>query len=93
MITLAPARAWGFHDRGLLRQGLVADVNVFDPDQVGPAMPLVVNDLPAGEKRIEQKSVGFLATVVGGQVTIDHGVPTTARPGRLIRGPLAHPVS
>jgi N-acyl-D-aspartate/D-glutamate deacylase len=91
MITLAPARAWGFHDRGLLRQGLVADVNVFDPDRVAPALPTVVHDLPAGEKRIEQKSVGFLATVVGGQVIIEGGRPTGARPGRLIRGPLAHP--
>jgi N-acyl-D-aspartate/D-glutamate deacylase len=89
MITLAPARAWGFHDRGLLREGLVADVNVFDPDLVAPAMPTVVHDLPAGEKRIEQKSVGFLATMVGGQVIIENGVPTGARPGRLIRGPLA----
>ena len=91
MITLAPARAWGFHDRGLLRQGLVADINVFDPDRVAPTLPTVVHDLPAGEKRIEQKSVGFLATVVGGQVIIDHGEPTGARPGRLIRGPLAQP--
>ena len=32
MLTLAPARPWGFHDRGLLREGIVADVNVFDPD-------------------------------------------------------------
>jgi N-acyl-D-aspartate/D-glutamate deacylase len=86
MITLAPARAWGFHDRGLLREGLVADINVFDPDRVGPAMPTVVHDLPAGEKRIEQRAVGFLATLVGGEVTIDNGVPTGARPGRLIRG-------
>ena len=91
MITLAPARAWGFHDRGLLRQGLVADINIFDPELVAPAMPLVVHDLPAGEKRIEQKSVGFLATLVGGEVVIDHGEPTGARPGRLIRGPLAQP--
>jgi N-acyl-D-aspartate/D-glutamate deacylase len=93
MITLAPARAWGFHDRGLLREGLVADINVFDPDRVAPAMPTVVHDLPAGEKRIEQRSVGFLATLVAGQVIIDDGVPTGARPGRLIRGPLAGPAS
>jgi N-acyl-D-aspartate/D-glutamate deacylase len=72
-----------------LREGLVADVNVFDPDRVAPAMPMVVHDLPAGEKRIEQRSVGFRATLVGGQVIIDDGVPTGARPGRLIRGPLA----
>ncbi len=73
MLTLAPARAWGFHDRGLLREGMVADINVFDPDRVGPAMPVVVNDLPAGEKRITQRSVGFLATLVNGEVLIAGG--------------------
>ena len=46
MLTLAPAMAWGFADRGLLREGMVADVNVFDPDRVGPAVPEVVRDLP-----------------------------------------------
>lgn len=89
MLTLEPARAWGLHDRGLVREGLVADLNIFDPEQVGPAMPTVVHDLPAGARRIEQRSTGFLATVVAGEVTILGGEPTGARPGRLIRGPLA----
>ena len=89
MITFEPARAWGFHDRGLLREGLIADVNVFDPDTVGPEMPRLVNDLPAGECRIEQLATGFEATLVGGRVTFSKGEPTGARPGRLIRGPLA----
>jgi len=89
MLSLAPARAWGFHDRGLLREGMVADINVFDPERVGPAMPVVANDLPAGEKRITQRSVGFLATLVNGEVLIAAGEPTAARPGQLIRGPLA----
>jgi N-acyl-D-aspartate/D-glutamate deacylase len=93
MLTLAPARAWGFHDRGLLREGLVADVNVFDPERVAPAMPKVVHDLPAGEKRIEQKSVGFLATLVAGEVLIADGEPTGARPGRLIRSVLPRSAS
>ncbi len=88
MMTLAPARAWGFHDRGLVREGLVADLVVFDPESVSPAMPRLVHDLPAGARRIEQRSKGFLATVVGGEVTIEHGSPTGARPGRLLRGPL-----
>ena len=48
MLTLAPARAWGFADRGLLREGMVADLNVFDPDTVSPNMPTVVHDLPRG---------------------------------------------
>jgi N-acyl-D-amino-acid deacylase len=93
MMTLTPARAWGFHDRGLVREGLVADLNIFDPDRVGPAMPTVVHDLPAGEKRIEQKSVGFLATLVGGEILIADGNPTGARPGALVRGPLARSAS
>jgi N-acyl-D-aspartate/D-glutamate deacylase len=87
MITLAPALAWGFADRGLLRAGMAADVNVFDPATVGPAVPELVDDLPGGGRRLEQRSQGFLATVVNGQVTIRDGVPTGARPGRLLRRP------
>jgi len=86
MITLAPALAWGFNDRGLLREGMVADLNIFDPATVGPSVPTLVADLPAGGQRLEQRSVGFLATLVGGQVTIDGGAPTGAAPGRLLRG-------
>jgi N-acyl-D-aspartate/D-glutamate deacylase len=89
LLTLAPARAWGLHDRGLLREGLAADINVFDPRTVGPAMPVLSHDLPGGEPRITQTSVGFLATLVGGEVAISHGRHTGATPGRLIRGPLA----
>jgi N-acyl-D-amino-acid deacylase len=88
MITLAPAMAWGFADRGLLRTGMAADINVFDPDTVGPAVPELVDDLPGGGRRLEQRSHGFAATLVNGQVTIRDGVPTGAVPGRLIR---SHP--
>jgi len=91
MITLAPARAWGFQDRGLLREGLVADLNVLDPKTVAPAMPRVVHDLPAGEKRIEQRSTGISATIVAGQVVVRDGQHTGAAPGRLLRsGQRAH---
>lgn len=89
MMTLAPARAWGIHDRGLLREGLAADINVFDPETVAPAMPRLEHDLPAGARRIVQRSTGFAATVVGGEITIRDGEFTGARPGRLLRGPLA----
>ncbi len=85
MITLAPALAWGFTDRGLLREGMVADINVFDPATVGPAVPRLVNDLPGGGRRLEQRSQGFLATVINGEVTILDGQATGATPGRLIR--------
>jgi N-acyl-D-aspartate/D-glutamate deacylase len=89
MLTLAPARAWGMHDRGLLLEGMVADVNVFDPAVVAPAMPELVHDLPAGEPRIEQRAVGFLATIVAGQIVHRAGIPTGALPGTLLRGSAA----
>ena len=85
MLTLAPAVAWGFTDRGLLREGMAADLNVFDPDTVGPLVPRLVADLPAGGLRLEQRSTGFAATVVSGEVTIRDGVSTGATPGRLVR--------
>jgi N-acyl-D-amino-acid deacylase len=85
MITSAPALAWGFDELGLVREGRRADLNVFDPETVGPAVPQLVDDLPAGGRRLQQRSVGFLATIVNGQITIDRGEPTGARPGRLVR--------
>jgi N-acyl-D-amino-acid deacylase len=85
MITLAPALAWGLADRGLLRPGMVADLNVFDPATVGPAVPTLVDDLPGGGRRLEQRSHGFRATLVNGQVTVRDGTLTGASPGRLLR--------
>lgn len=89
MITLAPALAWGYADRGLLRPGMKADLNVFDPATVGPSVPRLIDDLPGGGRRLEQRSEGFLATVVNGEVTIEGGEPTGATPGRLLRNRLA----
>jgi N-acyl-D-amino-acid deacylase len=89
MITLAPALAWGFSEQGLVREGMRADLNVFDPDTVGPAVPELVADLPAGGRRLQQRSVGFLATVVNGTVTIAGGERTGSTPGRLVRRRLA----
>jgi N-acyl-D-amino-acid deacylase len=89
MITLAPALAWNFTDRGLLREGMKADINIFDPAKVGPAVPTLVNDLPGGGKRLEQRSHGFLATLVSGEVTVSDGVATGNTPGQLIRNRIA----
>jgi N-acyl-D-aspartate/D-glutamate deacylase len=85
MLTFAPATAWGFGDRGLLREGMLADVNVFDPVTVGPAVPRVVTDLPGGGNRLSQKADGFRATMVAGELTILDGESTGATPGRLVR--------
>jgi N-acyl-D-aspartate/D-glutamate deacylase len=89
MLSLEPARAYGFSDRGLVREGMVADLNVLDPQIVAPAMPELVHDLPGGAPRLSQRSVGFLATLVAGEVLVRGGEPTGARPGRLVRGRFA----
>jgi N-acyl-D-amino-acid deacylase len=89
MLTLEPASAWGLHDRGLLREGMAADIVVFDPDRVAAEMPEVVRDLPAGARRLRQKATGFHASIVNGQVVLCDGEPTGVFPGQLLRGPLA----
>lgn len=88
-LTFVPASHWGLKHRGLLREGYAADVVVFDADRVAPMLPEVVNDLPAGARRLKQKSAGIKATVVNGEVLLRDNEHTGALPGQLIRGPLA----
>jgi N-acyl-D-aspartate/D-glutamate deacylase len=89
MLTLVPASYWGFADRGLLREGMAADLVVFDPETIAAEMPEVVNDLPAGARRLTQRCRGIAATVVNGETVLRDGKPTGALPGRLLRGPRA----
>jgi N-acyl-D-aspartate/D-glutamate deacylase len=88
-LTLAPATAWHFADRGLVREGFVADLNVIDPERVAPTMPEVVSDLPGGAKRLVQSSTGIRSTIVAGEEILVDGKPTGALPGVLLRGRLA----
>jgi N-acyl-D-aspartate/D-glutamate deacylase len=89
MLTCVPATLWGFHDRGLVREGMAADIMVFDPERIVAEMPEVVDDLPAGARRLVQRARGVAATVVNGQVLLRNGKHTGALPGKLLRGPLA----
>jgi N-acyl-D-aspartate/D-glutamate deacylase len=77
----------GLNDRGLLRVGLKADINVLDYDNMQLRSPEIVYDLPAGGKRLVQRTDGFDATIVSGAVVYRQGEPTGALPGRLVRGP------
>ncbi len=89
LVTYDTATHWGFHDRGLVREGMAADLVVFDPNTIGARMPEVVTDLPASARRLKQTANGINATIVNGQVLLRDNQPTGNTPGRLIRGPLA----
>ena len=89
MLTLVPATLWGFADRGLVREGMAADFVVFDPATIAAEMPEVVDDLPAGARRLVQRTRGIAATIVNGEVLLRDGKHTGALPGRLLRGPAA----
>ena len=88
-MTFNTASQFGIKNRGLLRPGYAADVLVFDPDSIGPQMPEVVHDLPAGARRLKQKADGIAATIVNGEVVLRNQEDTGARSGQLLRGPHA----
>jgi len=85
MITAVPAAAWGFSDRGLLKPGMVADINLIDFARLSPGIPQVVRDLPGGSLRVIMKPDGVRATMVAGEVVLENGEHTGALPGRLLR--------
>ncbi|NIP15355.1 MAG: amidohydrolase family protein [Pseudomonadales bacterium] len=84
-ITYDTATMWGLHDRGLVREGMAADLVIFDPDTIGPRMPTVEHDLPAGARRLKQTADGILHTIVNGEVLLTRNEHSGATPGRLLR--------
>ncbi|CAJ1585730.1 N-acyl-D-amino-acid deacylase family protein [[Mycobacterium] wendilense] len=85
-LTSVPARVAGLQDRGRIAKGYKADLNVIDADGLRLHRPTVVHDLPAGGRRLDQTADGYVATIVAGEVIAENGVPTAARPGKLVRG-------
>ena len=84
-LTSAPASAWGIRDRGLIRAGWLADLNVIDLDRLDLGMPEVRHDLPTGATNLSQRATGYDATIVNGTVLMREGEHTGALPGRVLR--------
>jgi N-acyl-D-aspartate/D-glutamate deacylase len=90
-LTSVPARVAGLADRGRIAEGYKADLNVIDHTSLTLHKPVIARDLPAGGRRLDQTADGYVATVVAGEVIAEDGVPTSARPGKLVRGRQAAP--
>ena len=91
--TQKTAQSVGLLDRGALKPGFKADINIIDFDQLRLHTPEVVHDLPAGGRRVFQTAEGYLATIVSGQLVYENGSATGAMPGRLVRGSQPAPVA
>ena len=85
MLTADGADYLGLEDRGRLRVGQRADLNVIDYPALALDAPRMVADLPAGGQRLLQGARGFLATLVAGQPVIESDQLTVRRPGHLVR--------
>jgi N-acyl-D-amino-acid deacylase len=84
-LTFRVASLFGLNDRGLARQGMAADLVVFDPARVDTLEPEYVQDLPGNETRMIQNAVGVHHTIVNGEVVIQNGAATGASPGQVLR--------
>ncbi len=84
-LTSETADFFGFKDRGRLREGLKADVNIIDYDALQIRRPEVIFDLPAGGRRLVQRAEGYVATIVSGTPVFENGEATGALPGKLVR--------
>jgi N-acyl-D-aspartate/D-glutamate deacylase len=83
--TSRTAAAYGFTDRGAISSGLRADLNLIDLEAMHLHAPEMAFDLPAGGRRLIQRADGYVATLVAGEVTMEDGEATGARPGGLVR--------
>ncbi len=80
-----PAAVVGLTDRGILKAGMKADINVFNPAEVTELQPVLVNDFPGGAPRYIQKARGFKATLVNGRINVLDGETTGVRAGQVLR--------
>lgn len=84
-ITQASADVLGLKQRGSVKEGWIADLNIIDYENLETGYPHYVNDFPHNGGRYIVKSHGYLATIVGGQVIVENGEHTGNRPGTVIR--------
>ena len=84
-LTSAPARILGLKDRGVIRDGFRADINVIDLDRLSERMPEMVSDFPGGTSRFIQRAEGYVATLANGEVILEDDVHTGVRAGKVLR--------
>jgi len=85
MLTADGANYLGMTDRGQLKVGMKADINVIDFEALKLGVPRMVPDLPAGGQRLLQPVEGYRAVIVSGEPVVENDLVLEARPGKLVR--------
>ncbi len=85
LMTSAPAALFGLRDRGIVREGAIADLFVFDPQTVDSEQAALVTDLPGNSARLTAGSFGVKRVLVNGVTIVTDGQPTGATPGTVLR--------
>ena len=84
--TKDTAETFGLFDRGEIKPGMLADINIIDFDKLNVSHPTMIHDLPLGGRRLVQDATGYIATIKNGQVVSENGKANGVLPGKLIRG-------
>ena len=88
--TKDTAETYGLFDRGEIKTGMIADINIIDFEKLNVSLPKMIFDLPKGGKRLVQESFGYLATIKSGEVVYENGQATGTLPGQVIRGTVSY---
>ncbi len=84
--TKDTAETFGLFDRGEIKSGMLADINIIDFDKLNVSHPTMIHDLPLGGRRLVQDSAGYIATIKNGLIVSENGKNNGVLPGKLIRG-------
>lgn len=84
--TKDTAETFGLFDRGEIKPGMLADINIIDFEKLNVSHPKMIHDLPLGGRRLVQDATGYVATIKSGEIISENGKATGALPGNLIRG-------
>ena len=84
--TKDTAETFGLFDRGEIKPGMLADINIIDFEKLNVSHPKMIHDLPLGGRRLVQDATGYVATIKSGEIISENGKVTGALPGNLIRG-------
>ena len=90
-MTSHPAGIIGFEDRGTIAPGYRANINVIDFDKLTLHAPEIVDDLPGGSRRLDQRASGYRYMLLSGEVITRDDQPTGLLPGKLVRGKQSAP--